>query len=87
MEYRSTRGNCAPVNSAQAVLKGLAEDGGLYMMKEIPAFDARECLSKDTMGMATQILGTLLPDIADMEGLVKKAYTGKFETDELTPTV
>ena len=43
MEYRSTRGNCAPVNSAQAVLKGLAEDGGLYMMKEIPAFDAREC--------------------------------------------
>ena len=87
MDYRSTRGNCAPVNSAQAVLKGLAEDGGLYMMKEIPAFDAQSCLAKDTMGMAAQILGTLLPDIGGMENLVEKAYTGKFETDELTPTV
>ena len=87
MEYRSTRGNCAPVNSAQAVLRGLAEDGGLYMMKQIPAFDVKACLAKDTMGMAAQILGTLLPDIGDMEGLVKKAYAGKFETDELTPTV
>ena len=87
MDYRSTRGNCAPVNSAQAVLRGLAEDGGLYMMKELPAFDAEHCLAKDTMGMATQILSALLPDIKDMEALVKKAYTGKFETEELTPTV
>ena len=48
MYYQSTRGASAPVNSAQAVLKGLADDGGLYMMNELPAFDWQLCLSKDT---------------------------------------
>ena len=33
------------------------------------------------------ILSTLLPDIPNMDTLVKNAYTGKFETEELTPTV
>ena len=87
MDYRSTRGRSACVNSAQAVLRGLADDGGLYMMAQIPDFDARACLEKDTLGMAAQILSTLLPDIQNMEELVSRAYTGKFETDELTPTV
>ena len=87
MDYRSTRGRSETVNSAQAVLRGLADDGGLYMMKEIPAFDAKACLEKDTFGMAAQILATLLPDIQNMETLVSRAYTGKFETEELTPTV
>ena len=86
MEYRSTRGRSETVNSAQAVVRGLADDGGLYMMKQIPSFDAKSCLEKDTMGMATQILGTLLPDIPNMQELVRRAYTGKFQTDELTPT-
>ena len=87
MEYRSTRGSEKRVNSAQAVLKGLADDGGLYMMKEIPDFDVEACLAKDTKGMAKQILGALLPDIPNMDELVERAYTGKFQTEELTPTV
>ena len=37
--------------------------------------------------MATQILSALLPDIPNMRQLVAKAYTGKFETEDLTPTV
>ena len=86
MQYHSTRGHSAPVNSAQAVLKGLADDGGLYMMEALPEFDVESCLKKDTMGMAAQILGTLLPDISNMETLVSRAYTGKFQTSELTPT-
>ena len=81
MIYQSTRGASAPVNSAQAVLKGLADDGGLYMMKELPEFDWQACLQKDTKGMAKQILSALLPEIQPMEELVEKAYTGKFETD------
>ncbi len=87
MEYCSTRGGAMQVNSAQAVIQGLASDGGLYMMKEIPGFDPQLCLSKDTKGMAKQILATLLPDIPNMEMLVERAYTGKFQTEELTPTV
>ncbi len=87
MHYQSTRGRAPVVNSAQAVLKGLADDGGLYMMNELPPFDWEGCLQKDTMGMAKQILGALLPEIQPMDALVERAYTGKFETEELTPTV
>ena len=87
MMYQSTRGSEKKVNSAQAVLKGLADDGGLYMMEKLPEFDAQACLAKDTKGMAKQILATLLPDIPNMDELVERAYTGKFQTEELTPTV
>jgi threonine synthase len=68
-------------------VQGLAADGGLYMPQQIPGFDWQKCLRGDTYAMATQILSTLLPDIPNMENLVKNAYTGKFQTDELTPTV
>lgn len=87
MFYDSTRGKAPRVDSAQAVLEGLAPDGGLYMPEEIPAFDWKTCLQGDSLAMSTAILSTLLPDIPDMPRLVRDAYTGKFETDDLTPTV
>jgi len=87
MLYHSTRSDSHAVDSAQAVLEGLAPDGGLYMPASMPEFDWKACLSGSTMDMSTQILSALLPDIPNMDVLVKKAYTGKFETDHLTPTV
>ena len=87
MQYHSTRGGVPCTDSAQAVLTGLAADGGLYLPNAIPAFDWRSCVASDTISQATQILSAFLPDIPDMPELVKKAYIGKFETDELTPTV
>ena len=87
MLYHSTRGQIHTVDSAQAVLEGLAPDGGLYMPAGIPAFDWKTCLTGDSQAMATQILSALLPDIPNMLELVSKAYTGKFETEDLTPTV
>ena len=86
MLYHSTRSQSNSVDSAEAVLKGLAPDGGLYMPVALPAFDWKDCLNGSSMDMATKILSALLPDIPDMPELVKKAYTGKFETDHLTPT-
>ena len=87
MLYHSTRSPAPTVDSAQAVLEGLAPDGGLYMPEALPPFDWKKCLEGDSLSMATQILSALLPDIPDMEVLVNKAYTGKFETEDLTPTV
>ena len=87
MLYHSTRSDLHQADSAQAVLEGLAPDGGLYMPQALPAFDWKACLEGSSMDMATQILSALLPDIPNMPELVKKAYTGKFETDDLTPTV
>ena len=87
MDYISTRGMSPAVDSAQAVLNGLAPDGGLYVPKSIPAFDWQGCLQKSSQGMSEMILSALLPDIPDMGELVKNAYTGKFETEGLTPSV
>ena len=87
MRYHSTRNESVFVDSAQAVLEGLAPDGGLYMPEGLPVFDWQECLKGSSIQMSTRILSALLPDIPDMPELVRRAYTGKFETEDLTPTV
>ena len=87
MLYHSTRSFENPVSGAQAVIKGLAPDGGLYMPQSIPEFDWQTCLKADAYGMATAILTAFLGDIPNMEDLVRKAYTGKFSAEDLTPTV
>ena len=87
MDYISTRGRSPAVDSAQAVLQGLAPDGGLYVPRVLPEFDWQQCLKLSSQQMSQAILSALLPDIPNMGELVKRAYTGKFETEELTPTV
>ena len=87
MRYHSTRNANLSVDSARAVLEGLAPDGGLYMPEAIPAFDWETCLKGTAQEMSTQILSALLPEIPNMRTLVSNAYTGKFETEDLTPTV
>ena len=87
MLYHSTRSKETTVDSAQAVLNGLAPDGGLYMPEKLPTLDVAACLKMSTIDMAAEIIGAILPDIPEMDLLAKKAYCGKFETEELTPTV
>lgn len=88
MRYQSTRGKNYS-SDTQAVLQGMAPDGGLFIdpeMKNID-FDWEKCLALDSLGMARMILSALLPGYNNMEELVRKAYTGKFQTDDLTPLV
>ena len=87
MQYHSTRSQSSPVDSAQAVLNGLANDGGLYVPEVLPTIDVPAVLSGTTAQMATALIGAMLPDIPNMATLVSRAYTGKFQTEELTPTV
>ena len=87
MLYHSTRSSENTVDSAQAVLNGLAPDGGLYVPASLPAIDVDACLKDTTIDMAARIIGALLPDIPDMQTLANRAYSGKFETEALTPTV
>ena len=89
MNYQSTRNAAQNADSVHAVLEGLAPDGGLYMINDLPAlgFDWRSTLDMTTMEMASAILKTLLPDFEGMDELVERAYRGRFSTDELTPLV
>ena len=91
MEYQSTRNPDLHATAAQAVLQGLAPDGGLYTMPSLAEIrlDWQALLPLDTLSMAREILSALLPSFnkEEMDVLVHAAYTDKFETPDLTPTV
>ena len=87
MKYQSTRSRALTASPAEAVLAGIAPDGGLFMPEAIPSMDWRALLQEDTLTMSARILSALLPDYPDMDALVHRGYAGKFETEELTPVV
>ena len=86
LKYRSTRGDFS-CNSLEAVLMGIAPDGGLLVSPQILAqpFDWKAAIGIPTLEMANLILSHLLPDFKDMPTLVQRAYKDKFETEDLTP--
>ena len=91
MNYQSTRNARLHATAAEAVLQGLAPDGGLYTMPSLSGIrlDWQAVLQMDTLSMAREILSALLPSFSkeEMDALVRAAYDGKFETPDLTPTV
>ena len=91
MLYSSTRSSKDKITSSKAILKGIAPDGGLYMPETLTGldFDYKNTLNMSTIDIAKYVLSTLFDDFSkdEMSTLVEKAYLGKFETDDLTPTV
>ena len=85
MKYQSTRNRRLQAISTEAVLKGIAPDGGLYLPTQIPYIDWKALLQEDTLTMSARILSALLPDFPDMDSIVRRGYAGKFETEDLTP--
>lgn len=89
MKYNSTRSRSLTAEPAEAVLRGIAPDGGLYLCDPtLLPLDPAEMLQKDFTGMAQTVLGRLLPDYPAeaLRGMIRAAY-GKFDTAEVTPLV
>ena len=88
MNYQSTRGALF-ADPAEAILRGIAADGGLYVDPALGArpFDWRACLELPPLAVQSRILAHLLPGLGDMDALVAEAYAGKFDSDALTPLV
>ncbi|MBR4550709.1 MAG: threonine synthase [Oscillospiraceae bacterium] len=87
--FCSTRGG-GFVTAPEAVLQGLAPDGGLYVDPGLAAgggFDVEGCMQLKPLKQAEKILTRLLPGFGDMAALVRRAYEGRFASDELTPLV
>lgn len=87
--YNSTRSKNAPVTASEAILKGLSEDGGLFVPDQIPAFDKsfRE-LSEMTYGqVAYEVMKLYLSDFTqeELKECIAKAYDSKFDTEEIVP--
>ena len=89
--YRSTRSDDVRVTASQAILKGLADDGGLYVPENIPALDAsfEELSGMDYRQVAYEVMKLFLTDFTEEElkACINKAYDSKFDTDEIAPLV
>lgn len=89
--YGSTRGNGEKIIASMAILKGLAEDGGLFVPDSIPALDVplKELLGKSYQEIAYQVMSRLLTDFTEEElrNCINKAYDSKFDTPEIAPLV
>lgn len=87
--YRSTRGDEKAVTASQAILQGLAPDGGLYVPDSIPAFDKslEELCSLDYRQTAYEILKLFLTDFTEEElhYCIDNAYDSKFDVPEIAP--
>ena len=89
MNYQSTRSPAIKAEPSQAVIRGLAPDGGLYVLPGLGSlgFDWRSALKQDYYGMAADIVSTLLYDLSREEALslVRSAYENRFSSHDLTP--
>ena len=87
--YHSTRNSSISVNGAQAVLQGIAPDGGLYVPENFEKLDLEELFSLDAYGLFARVLCALLGGWTEQEmrETVVKGYQGRFETEEVTPLV
>ena len=89
MDFYSSRSDKYTATSTQAVLKGIAPDGGLYTPLDFSQMqlDVGSLLSKSAIGISAEVFGRILNDFTpeEMRALVEAAYEDKFETDDLTP--
>jgi threonine synthase len=87
--YQSTRSQSKPVTASQAILKGLAEDGGLYVPQEIPALDiSLDELSKlSYQETAYEVMKLFFTDYTkeELKDCINHAYDDKFDTTEIAP--
>lgn len=89
LSYQSTRGGQTGGTASQAVLQGLAADGGLFMPTEIPKLDVsmEKLAGMSYQETAYEVMKLFLTDYTEEElrSCIAKAYDSKFDTEEIAP--
>ena len=89
LSYESTRGGQKGVTASQAILKGLAEDGGLFMPTELPKLDKtlEQLAGMTYQETAYEVMKLFLTDYTEEElkSCIANAYDDKFDTEEIAP--
>ena len=89
--YSSTRNAKEKVTASQAILKGLADDGGLFVPDRIPSLDVTidELADMNYQETAYAVMKQFLTDFTEEElkDCIQKAYDSKFDTKEIAPLV
>lgn len=89
--YNSTRNAEKKVTASEAILKGLADDGGLFVPEYIPKLDVT---MEELKGMSYQetayvVMKQFLTDFTEEElkSCINSAYDSKFDTEAIAPLV
>nr|MCR5719348.1 threonine synthase [Lachnospiraceae bacterium] len=86
-KYRSTRSNTAPVSASYAILKGLADDGGLFVPTEIPKLDVSldKLKDYDYKQVAYEVMKLFVSDFSEEElkKCIENAYDSKFDCEDI----
>lgn len=89
--YSSTRNQNEKVTASQAILKGLSDDGGLFVPDHIPALDKslKELSDMTYQEVAYEVMKLLLTDFTEEElkTCISRAYDSKFDTEVIAPLV
>lgn len=89
MLYHSTRNGSNPVTSKQAILQGIAPDGGLYVSDGLgqARVDLPSVCQEGYQATARRVLSTLLTDYTEDEiaSCVAGAYGDNFDSPLVTP--
>lgn len=89
--YKSTRGTGKEFTASQAILKGLSDDGGLFVPDQIPALDVSlsELSHMSYQETAYAVMSRFLTDFTEEElkHCIANAYDSKFDTDVIAPLV
>ena len=91
MFYNSTRGGEKNVTASMAILKGIADDGGLFMPDHFPTLKVGfEALADMTyQETAYEVMKLFLTDFTgeELKRCIESAYDSKFDTEEIAPLV
>ncbi len=91
VKYYSTRSAGAPVQASEAILKGLADDGGLFVPDHIPALEKslKELSELSYQEVAYEVMRLFLSDYTEEElkNCIQNAYDDKFDTKAIAPLV
>lgn len=89
--YHSTRSKSEPVTASQAILKGLSDDGGLFVPDHIPSLDKslKELSGMTYQEVAYEVMKLFLTDFTaqELKDCIDRAYDGKFDAEEIVPLV
>ncbi len=89
--YSSTRNGDKKVTASQAILKGLSDDGGLFVPDHIPALEVpmKELAGKTYQEIAYEVMKLYLTDFTEEElkTCIERAYDSKFDTEVIAPLV
>ena len=89
--YSSTRNGEPKFTASQAILKGLADDGGLFVPDHIPALSCsmRDLSGKSYQEVAYEVMKLFFTDFTEEElkNCIERAYDSKFDTEEIAPLV